>query len=209
VVAFDTFAGAAGGVAFGVAIAFGVARVLRGRRREALQIGATVLCAYGSYFAADFLHLSGIFATISCGMALRFFERSWITLQIAEDVGRFWDLTALAANVLVFFMVGAALEIGRVAHQPAFTVACLVAIAIARVAVAGLLHLGPYPRAWIGVVRVAGIRGALSLALALAIPSWVPYREAIVDATFAVALATLAAGAVTTARVVRRVAQTS
>ena len=48
------------------------------------------------------------------------------------------------------------------------------------------------------------MRGALSLALALAIPPSVPYREAIVDATFAVALATLIAGSLTLVPVVRR-----
>jgi monovalent cation:H+ antiporter, CPA1 family len=203
----DTIGGAAGGVAFGVVFAFLVARVLRGVRDARFQIGATVLCAYGAYFTADFVHLSGIFATIACGIALRYYERSWITLSIAEDVNRFWDIGALLANVLVFFMVGAALQIGRLAQEPAFAVACLAGVAVARIVVAGLLLLGPYPREWIDVVRVAGMRGALSLALALAIPASVPYREAIVDATFTVSLATLAASSLTLVPVVRRVAR--
>jgi monovalent cation:H+ antiporter, CPA1 family len=206
-VTIETAAGAAGGAIVGVALAFAVARVLRGSGNAAVQILATVVCAYGAYFAADYLQLSGIFATIACGIALRFFERSWITLSIAEDVNHFWDAGALLANVLVFFMVGAALQIGRVAAAPAFTVACLAAIAVARVAVAGLLLLGPYPREWAGVVRVAGMRGGLCLALALAIPPAIPYREAIIDATFAVSLATLVAASFALAPVVRRAAR--
>jgi CPA1 family monovalent cation:H+ antiporter len=67
-----------------------------------------------------------------------------------------------------------------------------------------MLLPGPYPREWIDVVRAAGMRGALSLALALAIPASVPYREAIVDAAFAVSLATLAAGSLTLTRAVKR-----
>ncbi|HEV3195652.1 MAG TPA: cation:proton antiporter [Candidatus Cybelea sp.] len=203
-VTLDTLAGAVGGVALGIGLAFAVARGLRGSRDVRIQIAATILCAYGAYFAADYLRLSGIFATIACGIALRYFERAWITLSIAEDVNRFWDVGALAANVLVFFMVGAALQIGRVAQEPVFAVACIVAVAVARIVVAGFLLPGPYPREWIDVVRVAGIRGGLSLALALAIPSYVPYREAIVDATFAVAIATLAAGSVTLVPAVQR-----
>jgi monovalent cation:H+ antiporter, CPA1 family len=205
-VTVETLAGAAGAVVLGVASAFGIARILRGSRDVTIQIGATILCAYGAYFFADYLHLSGIFATIAFGIALRYYERTWITLSIAEDVNRFWDLAALLANVLVFFMVGAALQIGRVAQEPVFVVASLVAVAVARIVVAGLLLPGPYPREWMDVVRVAGMRGALSLALALAIPAWVPYREAIVDATFAVSLATLAAGSLTLTRAVRRAA---
>lgn len=205
-VTVDTLADAAGGVALGVALAFGVARVLRGSRSIGIQIAGTILCAYGAYFAADYLRLSGIFATIACGIALRHYERAWITLSIAEDVNRFWDLVALVANVLVFFLVGAALQIGRVAHEPVFAVACIVAIAVARVVVSGLLLPGPYPREWIDVVRVAGMRGGLSLALALAIPAGMPYRQVIIDATFAVALATLAAGSFTIVPTVKRVA---
>lgn len=196
--------GAAGGVALGIGLAFVVARLMRGHHGAAIQIAATILCAYGVYFAADGLRLSGIFATIAFGVALRYYERAWITLRIAEDVDRFWDLAALAANALVFFMVGAALQIGRVAQEPVVAVACIAAVALARIAVAGLLLPGPYPRAWLAVVRIAGMRGGLSLALALALPAWVPHREAIVDATFAVALATLLAGALSVARVVRR-----
>jgi monovalent cation:H+ antiporter, CPA1 family len=203
-VAVDTLGGAVGGTIAGTLLAFGIAQALRGSRDVRFQIAATILCAYGAYFAADYLRLSGIFATIACGIALRYFERSWITLSIAEDVNRFWDVGALLANVLVFFMVGAALQIGRVAAAPAFTVACLAAIAVARIVVAGFLLVGPYPREWVDVVRVAGMRGALCLALALALPASIPYREAIVDATFAVSLATLAASSFALVPVVRR-----
>jgi len=206
-VAAQTLGAAAGGVLLGVAIALAVARALRGKGDARLQIAATIVCAYGAYFAADYLRLSGIFATIACGIALRYYERRWITLRIAEDVNRFWDVGALLANALVFFLVGAALEVGRIAREPAFAVACIVAVALARVVVSGLLLPSPYPREWLAVVRAAGMRGALSLALALAIPAAVPYREAIVDATFAVALATLVAGGLTLVPVVRRAAR--
>jgi CPA1 family monovalent cation:H+ antiporter len=100
--------------------------------------------------------------------------------------------------------VGAALQVGDLAREPAFVIAALAAIAVSRVVVAGLLLPSGYPREWLDVIRIAGMRGALSLALALALPPGVPYRQAIVDATFAVALATLAASSLTVARVVRR-----
>jgi CPA1 family monovalent cation:H+ antiporter len=203
-VVLQSTGGALGGVAVGVAMAFVAARVLRRRGHVALQIVTTSIVAYGAYFAADALSLSGIFASIAGGIALRYYERKWITLSIADDVNRFWDLAALIANVLVFFLVGAALHIGDLAREPAFVIAALAAIAVSRVAVAALLLPSGYPREWLDVIRIAGMRGALSLALALALPPGVPYRQAIVDATFAVALATLAASSLTVARVVRR-----
>lgn len=204
IIAAQSLAAVAGGILLGIAIAYLAAWLLRGSNAARFQIAATVAGAYGAYLAADRLALSGIFATIAFGIALRYFERSWIALRIAEDVRRFWDIAALLANALVFFMVGAALQLGRIVEYPTFTIACLAAIAVARIVVAGFLLLGPYPREWAGVVRVAGMRGGLSLALALAIPAAVPYREAIIDATFAVALATLAAGGLTITPAVRR-----
>ncbi|HEX3367990.1 MAG TPA: cation:proton antiporter [Candidatus Cybelea sp.] len=206
-VALQTSAGAACGVALGITLAFVVARALqRAAGGAVVQIAATLSCAYGAYFAADYLHLSGIFATIAFGIALRYYERSSITLTIAREVEQFWDFAALCANAAVFFLAGAALEISRLTAAPIFTVAALAGVAIARFAVADLLRIGSVRPQWRSVVRVAGMRGALSLALALALPASVPFREAIVDATFAVALATLLAGGLTLDRVVRRAA---
>jgi CPA1 family monovalent cation:H+ antiporter len=202
-VVLQTAVGAVAGVAIGVALAYATASALRRATGATLQIVATAIVAYGAYFIADALSFSGIFATIAGGIALRYFERRWIALSIAGDVNRFWDLAALVANVLVFFMVGAALRIGDVAREPTFIVATLIAIAVSRAVVAGLLLPCGFPRAWLDVVRVAGMRGALSLALAIALPGWVPYRQAIVDATFAVVLATLAVSTLTVARAAR------
>ena len=165
-----------------------------------------IVCAYVSYFAADQLECSGIFATIACGIALRSFERRWISLTVAEDVNRFWDVTALIANALVFFLVGAALDVAIVTRNPAFVIATLAGVLVARFAVAGLLLPAGYPREWLDVVRVAGMRGALSLALAIALPPQVPQRETIIAATFAVALATIISATFTVPAVVARTA---
>ncbi len=57
-IALLSVAGAVGGVALGIAFAFVAARALRYRHSGALQVAATVLVAYGAYFAADSLSLS-------------------------------------------------------------------------------------------------------------------------------------------------------
>ena len=199
--------GAAGGIAIGVLVAFGVATLLRNRDGVRLQILATLVCAYGAYFAADYLQCSGIFATIASGIALRWFERKWISLRVAEDVDRAWDVAAVVANALVFFLVGAALDVAILLRDPAFVIATLVGVAVARVAVSALLLPAGYPREWLDVIRIAGMRGGLSLALALALPAQVPQRAAIIEATFAVALATIISSSLTVPAVVDRVAR--
>ncbi len=200
-------AGALGGIAIGVAVAFGVAASLRNRSNDPLQIMATIFCAYATYYAADRLHCSGIFATIASGIALRWFERRWISLRVAADVDRFWDVCTVVANALVFFLVGAALDVAIVVHDPAFVIATLVGVALARVAVAALLLPAGYPREWLDVIRIAGMRGALSLALAISLPPQVPQRDAIIAACFAAALATIISSTVTVPATVARVAR--
>lgn len=206
-IALVAVAASAGGIVLGCAGAYLAARLMRPSFGARLQIAVTLCGAYGTYFAADRLGLSGIFATIAFGIGMRYFERSSLTLRVAGDVERFWDVLAVASNAVVFFLVGAALQVGSVGREPAFIIACIVAIAVARVVVAGMLLPAGYPRSWLDVVRIAGMRGALSLALALSLPPDVPYRQAIVDATFAVAIATLAAGGLTVTGIVRRTAR--
>ena len=198
-------AGSVGGIAIGIGVAFAAAWLLRGRKREAPQILATFVCAYGTYFLADRLGCSGIFATIASGVALRYFERHWVSLTVAENVNGAWSLFALAANVVVFFLVGAALDVTILRLQPVFVIAALVGVAVARGVLAVLLVPGGYPREWLDVISAAGMRSALSVALALAIPQNLPGREAIITATFAVALATIVSSSITVPRAVARV----
>ncbi len=200
-------AGSVAGIAFGTGIAFLAATVLRSRKNAILQIVTTLVCAYGTYFASERLRISGIFAIISFGIALRYFERRWVTVQLAEDVEGFWDVIARAANVVVFFLIGAALDVARIGGGVAFVIAALIGVAVARAAISALLLPGRFPRSWLAVVRVAGLRGALSLALAIALPPHTPYREPIVVATFAVAIATIITSAFTIPPVVARVAR--
>ncbi len=206
-ISLTALAGVGGGIAIGVGAAFLAAALLRKRDNFALQVLATGACAYGTYFAAERLGCSGIFATISCGIALRAFERRWISLTVAEEVNRFWDIGAVVANALVFFLVGAALDIAIIARDPAFVIAALAGVAIARIAVAGLLLPAGYPREWLDVIRVAGLRGGLSLALAIALPPAIAQRDAIVAATFAAALATIISSGFTVPPVIARVAR--
>ena len=189
--------GAIGGIALGIAVAFVAALILRSRSIAFAQIVGTILCAFAPYYVSELLHCSGIFATISAGIAFRFFERRFVDLKLVNDVARFWDVVALAANAVVFFLVGAALQVSVVFAAPAFVVATLVGVALSRFATAGLLLPARFPRGWLDVVRVAGMRGALSLALAIALPAEVPMRGAIIAATFAVALVSIATASIT------------
>ncbi len=199
-------AGVAVGIALGIVIAVLAAMLVLRQHGPILQSAATLSGAYVVYFLADALHGSSIFAVIAFGITLRAVEHRFITVKVADDVAHFWDVLALIANALVFLLTGAALDLGHLTRAPLAASAALVGIVLARLILAyGLtpLALGRKTDArWLRVVRVAGARGALSLALALAIPASLVYRPMVVDVTFTVVLATLLGSAFTVPRAV-------
>lgn len=195
--------GVVAGIAIGVTLAYLAAFALRDAVSATVQSAATLIGAYGAYFLADHFKFSGIFAVIAFGIALRELERHRVSVESAEGVAQFWEIASAAANVLLFFLIGAALDLTRLLHALPAAGITVAAVLLARVALAyGLLsivrrHLKPF---WRTVVRMAGIRGALSLALALATPAGIPQRGLIVDATFAVVVVTILIGSLTLSR---------
>lgn len=188
------------GMAIGLVFAYVAAYALHEAINAPVQSAATFAGAYGAYFVVERCGGSGIFAVLTFGIALRELERRRITVGSAQGVEKFWDRVASIANLALFFGIGAALDLTRLLHSlPAGGVA-LAAVLIARVILAyGLLTLArdllrPF---WMSVVGMAGIRGALSLALALATPVTVEQRGAIIDATFAVVVVTILVGTLT------------
>ena len=178
----------AGGCAIGIACAFVVAFVMGRTRSGPLEITSTVVLAFLAYLSADALHCSGVFATAAAGIALRAFARIGPVTDNADDVDTFWSTIAFIVNAMVFLATGLVLQIGRIGNHPLLVLVALVAVIASRVVLAALVIR---PMTWRVTVVFAGIRGGLSLALALALPATLPYREEIVDAVFAVVLFTL------------------
>jgi CPA1 family monovalent cation:H+ antiporter len=178
----------AGGCAIGIACALVVAFVIGRTRSGSLEIAATVVLAFLAYLSADALHCSGVFATAAAGIALRAFARIAPITDHADDVDTFWSAIAFIVNAMVFLATGLVLQIGRIGDHPLLVAVAIVAVVLSRVVLAALVIR---PATWRVTFVFAGIRGGLSLALALALPSTLPFRTDIVDAVFAVVLFTL------------------
>jgi CPA1 family monovalent cation:H+ antiporter len=93
------------------------------------------------------------------------------------------------------------LQIVRIAHHPLLVAVAILAAVLSRVDLAGLVIR---PATWRITVVIAGMRGGLSLALALALPQSLPLRDEIVDAVFGVVLFTLIVQGVALEPVLRR-----
>ncbi len=200
--AYVSLAGIAIGVAFG---AVGTL-VLRRYRMPWIGIVATLVVAYGSYAVASFAAASGILASAAAGVALP-------ALAFDEDevraIDRFWDGTSLVANSIVFLLVGLSLRLDRVFHEPPLFLAVVTAVVASRAVLAYVfVPLGGLPgarAAWRHAIALAGVRGGLSLALALGLPESFPNRAQVLDAVFAVVFLTLVVQGWTLAPLLRRI----
>lgn len=195
-----------GGAAIGVAVAGLAYLVVRWTVDRDLHVIGSLLVAYGAYLGAEALHASGIFAALCGGIAYRWFERKHNDDAIVEHVETFWSIAAFFANTVVFMIVGARIEVGRILAHPLVLLSTLVLVIGSRLlAVYGALpFLGVPQRAWQHVVALSGIRGGISIALALSLPHALPFRDDIVDAVYGVVAITILTQGVMLAPIMRR-----
>jgi CPA1 family monovalent cation:H+ antiporter len=184
---------AGGGLLCGAAIA-GAALLLVGNTQDHLvELALTTVAAYGSFLVAERFHMSGVLATLSAGLTLgNIGSRGRISDRGKEAVQDFWEYAAFVANSLIFLLIGmrVAMQDFRAVWLPAVIAILLVTLGrAAAVYPCCALFAGSgkrVPARYQHLLFWGGLRGALALALALALPSEVAQRDAIVTISFAV-----------------------
>jgi len=169
-----------------------------------IETTITIVTAYGVYLLADALHTSGIIAIILAALLLGSYGRQrGMSERTREAVDSFWNVLAFVANALLFLLVGVQLNPRRFLSSAELSFLLVTAgLAIAAVLLSRLVVVLALPRflppaagkfllGWRFVIFWSGLRGALSLALVLALPSNVPSHDALIVATYAVVLFTL------------------
>ena len=163
-----------GGAAIGLLIGFVGLTLLRFAEDAPLEFLATLVIAYGSYLAADVLHFSGIVAVVVAGIVVARYGEQIGRLHGSQLLG-FWNLLAFVLNAVLFILVGAALPAWTLLPVAGTVVIAFLIMLLTRaVPVYGLLALASYrspaiPWRWRHVTFWAGLRGALSIALALSV----------------------------------------
>lgn len=183
------------GAAVGIAVGLAASYLIRWVDDAMLEITVTTLAAYGSFLAAEQFHVSGVIATVAAGLICgNFGARTGMspTTRLAVEV--FWEYLAFALNSLVFLLIGFEVRIDALLAVWPAIIAAFVAVTAGRgivVASVGLLlhRTGEkIPRAWLPVLTWGGLRGGLSMVLALGLPTEFPSRELVIAMTFGVVL---------------------
>lgn len=186
-----------GGIIIGILVA-GAALLVAGRTDDHLvEITLTTIAAYGSFLFAEHFQMSGVLAALAAGLVVgNVGWTGWMGCSISasgrEHLISFWEYAAFLSNSIVFILIG-----GHEASQATrlFTPAAALAIGLVLIgrmaAVYPLCALFTMSRLKIDIryqhiLVWGGLRGALALALALAVPDSVPEKSAIIVAAFAV-----------------------
>lgn len=210
---------ATGGIAIGVAI--GIAAIALRTRLHDTPVGITIsiLTPYAAYLAAERLGLSGILATVVAGL---YVGRRLARLSSEQRVtgNAVWQMITFLLTGLLFTLVGLQLPaiLDGLSNVPAgdlLAVGVIVALVVILARFAWIFPMSYVP-AWLGgraerpspgaatVVGWAGLRGAVSLAAALALPSGFPARDLLIFITFTVIVVTLVGQGLTLPILARR-----
>jgi CPA1 family monovalent cation:H+ antiporter len=202
-----------GGAVIGAMVGFGF-MLLAGRTSDHLvESTLTTLAAYGSFFAAERYHCSGVIAALTAGLVVGNYRSASIADEGRHALDTFWEYAAFIANSLIFILIGIQ-EAGQ--HFSGLWRPVLVAIALVTlgraVAIYPLCALFARSRRKVErrhqhVLFWGGLRGALALALALALPQDLPHHEAIVTLTFAVVAFSVFAQGLTMTPLLRRLGE--
>lgn len=186
-----------GGMLIGLLVS-GVAELLYRLITEPLaETSFTIAVMFGSYIIAESLNVSGLMAVAIAGLWM---GNRTMRLAMSEEtrttVSKFWEVVTFLATSFAFLLLGLKANfLDLIAFAP-FIVAAFLAILIARIIsvypLIGLTRLlgERIPGSWTRLLAVAGLRGVLSVALALSLPES-PFKETIVAMTFGVALLSL------------------
>jgi monovalent cation/hydrogen antiporter len=213
-----------GGIAIGALIGRVAGEILRRLDDPPVEVLISVVLPFAAYLPADRLGLSGVLAAVAAGLVIGARLGTILTPSSRVLWLTTWKMIGFVLNGFVFVLIGLELPdiLQGLGGRPPIEILGLAAIVSGVVVVARLVWvfvtslLPGSPRRVIAardprlatrltfVVGWAGLRGAVSLAAALALRDDFPERNLIVLVTFAVILVTLVGQGLTLPFVLRR-----
>ena len=180
-----------GGVLVGALIGF-AASALTGRFDDhLLEVTLTTISAYGTFIVADALYVSPVIAVVVVGIVIgNYGRRRKMSPNTQVAVDSFWEYAAFVANSLVFLLIGLEIPLALLLQNWLLILWAILAMTVARaMSVYGLFPIihrftERVAGRWQHIIFWGGLRGSLSIALALSLPATVPGRVELVAMTF-------------------------
>jgi len=215
--------GAAGGIAIGLAVGWVIAEIRKRLDDPPVEVTISILSGYAAYVPAERIGASGVIAAVTIGIYI-----GWRAPEISNPRQRIagfsmWTILTFLLNALLFVLIGLQLPLileglkdepigellGVAAAVSLVVIACrMVWVHVITYAIRALDRRASQVArrgTWQGriVTGWAGMRGAVSLAAALALPADFPARDQLLFITFGVIFATLVLQGLTLPAVIR------
>ncbi|MGD8456732.1 MAG: Na+/H+ antiporter [Anaerolineales bacterium] len=186
---------AGGGLLIGIVVGGLLATAIRQVNNHLVEISFTIVAAYSSFLVAENFHVSGVLAVVAAGLYIGNIGPRGMSPTTRISLFSFWEYVAFLANSFVFLVVGLVIDLeSMIQNWPTM----LLAIGVVLIARAVVIYIfsgwnRSIPVRMQHVLYWGGLRGGISLALALSIPQAIGSGELILiqDMTFAVVLFTL------------------
>jgi monovalent cation:H+ antiporter, CPA1 family len=201
---------ALGGAAFGLLCGWLTYLLMRSVDHYQTELMLTLALVFGGYALADAVHVSAPIAAAVSGLVIGNLGRSLPISDVSRDyIDKFWAMVDDILNAVLFVMMG--LEVIRlplrgstlllgVAAVPIVLAARAVSVALP---VRALRRVSSFARGSVWLLTWGGLRGGVSVALAISLPP-LPEREVIVVATYVVVVFSVLVQGLTFPSVIRR-----
>lgn len=204
---------ALGGAVVGFVLAVAWITVMRRMSDETLVVAASTLLCWAAYLAGEALHVSGVIATVAAGIVFGWSQHVVLPARVRLQGSAFWRTLVFCLEALVFILIGFSLRgvldrVGGVEAVLATAAPIVLAVLLAMLAArffwvfgseallgalrrAGLHRAKPLGWRQASILAWTGMRGVVTLAVALTLPEQMPGRDLMLVAAFAVILVTV------------------
>ncbi len=170
---YDFLRVSGGGIAVGLLLGFIISLAISSINDSMIETTFTSILAFGSYLIAEQFHFSGVLAVVSAGIISGNLGPTRMAPTTKIMVFNFWEYAAYLANSFIFLLIGLQIDLGMLISNWQGALWAILAVLVARaVSVYGLSWVGKgIPTQYKHVLYWGGLRGAISLALALSLPT--------------------------------------
>jgi len=167
---------AGGGLVVGVILGTIVSQLISRIDDYLIETTLTSVLAYGAYLIGEILGFSGVLAVVAAGLVNGNIGPRGMSPTTRIVVFNFWEYAAFLANSFIFLLIGLQIELTVLFENWELILWAILAVLVARaVGVYGLSQIErEIPGKWRHVLYWGGLRGAISLALALSLPDKLP-----------------------------------
>ncbi|WP_300670042.1 sodium:proton antiporter [Desulfoluna sp.] len=176
-----------------------------------VEVLITLALVTGGYALALALHLSGPIAIVIAGLLIGNRGRAFaMSDKTREHLDTFWELLDETLNAVLFLLIGFEILILTVSRRflglgmLAFFIVLLARFTSLAGALAILKPFRTFAKGALPILTWGGLRGGISVALALSLPASIPVRDGLVTMTYVVVICSIVIQGLTIGKLIKR-----